>query len=54
MAAYGHIYLYMHYFGPQEVHETYSQHTHTQKAVAYYPKLTELRFSATQILCRGL
>ena len=40
MAAYGHIYSYIHYFGAWEVCKVSSQHIHTQEAGAYYTKLT--------------
>ena len=39
MAAYGHIYSYMHNFGTQEVRKTLSQYIHTQEAGVYYTKL---------------
>ena len=54
IAAYSHIYLYMHHSGAQKVHETSLQRIHTQEAGVYYTKLTQLRCSATHILCRGL
>ena len=54
MAAYGYIYLYMHYFGAREVRKTFSQLIHTQEAGARYTKLTQLRCNATQLPCRGL
>ena len=40
MAAYGHTYSYMHYFGAREVYKTSSQHIHTKEASECYTKLT--------------
>ena len=54
MAAYGHIYSYMHHFGAWKVSKTSSQGIHTQEVGAHYTKLTQLRCSTTQIPCGGL
>ena len=47
MAAYGHICLYMHHFGAQEVCETSLQRIHNQEAGEHYTKLTQLQCSST-------
>ena len=53
MAAYGHVYSYMHHFDTQEVCETSSQHIYTQEAGACYTKLTHLWCSTTNFYAKG-
>ena len=41
MAAYSHIYLYMHQFGAQEAHNTNSKYIHSREADARYTSMVQ-------------
>ena len=54
MATYGYIYIYMQHLVAQDVRKMSSQCNHNQEAGAYYTKLIQLWYKATQLLCRKL